>query len=110
MAMHPLHRMLASNPYRAEPRGRQSLGASHGVRCFDRRASRHARDCRARVEMIATAGIGASGIVGAYFESGQTWRPYSHDSPFTIIENGGLRQEREASMCVNARGLRVYLA
>ncbi|ESS41496.1 hypothetical protein P355_4254 [Burkholderia cenocepacia KC-01] len=62
------------------------------------------------MEMIATAGIGASGIVGAYFESGQTWRPYSHDSPFTIIENGGLRQEREASMCVNARGLRVYPA
>jgi hypothetical protein len=25
-----------------------------------------------------------------------------------IIENGGLRQEREASICVDARGLRVY--
>ncbi|WP_241241015.1 hypothetical protein [Burkholderia cenocepacia] len=58
--------------------------------------------------MIATAGIDASGIVGAYFESGQTWRLYLRHSIFAIIENGGLRQEREASMCVNTHGLRLY--
>ncbi|WP_179949367.1 hypothetical protein [Burkholderia sp. MSMB1078WGS] len=57
---------------------------------------------------IATAGIDASGIVGAYSESGQTRRLHLHHSIFAIMENGGLRQERETSTCIIARGLRVY--
>ncbi|WP_254616460.1 hypothetical protein [Burkholderia metallica] len=58
--------------------------------------------------MIATAGIDASGIVGAYFESGQPWRLHFRHSIFVIIENGGLRQERETLRCVNNHGLRGY--
>ncbi|WP_321861425.1 hypothetical protein [Burkholderia cenocepacia] len=99
--------MLASIPDSAELRGTQSLDASHGVRCFDHWRVKARAMAVIAWRMIATAGIDASGIVGAYFESGQPWRLYLRHSIFAIIENGGLRQECEALGCVNNHGLRV---
>ncbi|MCA7972024.1 hypothetical protein LGM42_19320 [Burkholderia sp. AU39826] len=93
MAMHPSHRTLASIPARADPRGtnRSTYRAAFVVWIAEPVGTRGIAVLASR--MAAAAGIGASGIVGAYFESGQPWRRHSRNSSFSIIENGGFRQE-----------------
>ncbi|WP_196493547.1 hypothetical protein [Burkholderia anthina] len=58
--------------------------------------------------MAAAAGISASGIVGAYFESGQPWWRHSRNSSFRLSKMAVFDRKHEASMRVAPLGLRVF--